>query len=104
MYAILGGANRSELLSRGRIARVIGRTACGRDRYRVRGQAEVFEDVGGDPGIRDEREDAQGIAAARTLGDLVAENPAQQRGPIEPAGERHRRGGRSDRGRRLSRG
>ena len=38
----------------------------------------MFEDVGGDVSIGDEREHAQGIAAARTLGDLVAENPAQQ--------------------------
>jgi len=58
--------------------RVLGRSACGRDRHGVGGQAEVFEDVCGDPEIRDEREHAQGIAAARTLGDLVAEDPAQQ--------------------------
>ena len=30
------------------VGRVIGRSACGRDRHGVGGQAEVFEDVCGD--------------------------------------------------------
>ena len=42
---------------------------------------------------RHEREHTQGIAAARALGDLVAEDPAQQGGPIEPTRDHHRRGG-----------
>ena len=61
--------------------------------HEVGGQAEVFEDVCGDVSVGNERDHAQGIAAARALGDLVAENPAQQSGPIEAAGEHHRWGG-----------
>ena len=45
--------------------RVLRRSASGRDRHAVGGQAEVFEDVCGNVSIRDEREHAQGIAAAR---------------------------------------
>ena len=60
-----------ELGSRG-----IGRSACWGDRHDVGSQAEVFEEMCGDPGIGDEREHAEGIAAARALGDLVAEHPA----------------------------
>ena len=57
-----------------------GRRSCRRDRHEVGAQAEVFEDVCSDPQIGDEREHAQGIAATRALGDVVAENPAQQSG------------------------
>ena len=56
--------------------RGIGRSACRGDRHDVGGQAEVFEDMCGDAGIGDEREHAEGICAARALGDLVAEHPA----------------------------
>jgi hypothetical protein len=47
----------------------------------------MVEDPAGDDWIRDEREHAQVIAATRAPGDLVADDPAQQRGPSEPAGE-----------------
>ena len=57
--------------------RNVGRSACWGDRHDVGGQAEVFEDVGGDPGIGDEREHTEGITAARALSDIVAEHPTQ---------------------------
>ena len=56
--------------------RVIGRSACGGERHGVGVQPKVFEDVRSDAWIGDEREHAQMIAAARALGDLVAEHPA----------------------------
>ena len=36
--------------------RVVGRSACGRDRHEVGGQAEVFEDVCGDVSVGNERD------------------------------------------------
>jgi len=55
----------------------IGRSPCRGDRHDVGGQAEVFEDMYGGAGIGEEHEHAEGISAARALGDLVAEHPAQ---------------------------
>ena len=52
--------------------RVVGWSACGGDRHEVGGQAEVFEDVCGDVSVGNERDHAQGIAAARALGDGAA--------------------------------
>jgi len=46
--------------------------AIGGDRHEVGGQAEVFEDVCGDVSVGNERDHAQGIAAARALGDGAA--------------------------------
>ena len=72
----------------------------GGDDHLLGSDLQVVEDAAGDGRIGDEREHAQGIAAARALGDLVAEHPAQQRGPVEPAGEQQRHGWRGG-GRRL---
>ena len=58
---------------------ILGRRAggCNRcNRHEVGGESEVVENVCSDPRLGDEREHAQMITAARTLGDLLAEHPA----------------------------
>lgn len=65
------------------VERVVGRRACGCDRDDVGSEAEVVEDVCGDPWIGDEGEHAQVIAAPRALGDVVAEHPAPRSSQVE---------------------
>jgi hypothetical protein len=70
----------------------LGWRTCGSDRRDRGGDAEVREDAGGDVGEGEEREHAEVLATPRAPCHVLAENPAQEGGPIEPA--RERQGGR----------
>ena len=65
-----------------------------------RREPEVVENAGGDLGVGDKREHAKRIAAARALGDVVPENPAQESGPRDHSNKRARE--RDDGARRLA--